>query len=75
MPKAMTLADESIKIRRTPQNLFVKARILRWAGRGAEASSLLGQAMELGAKQKSPDTLLHFMEGTRQEWRKADAER
>jgi hypothetical protein len=69
MPKAMALAEESIKIRRTPQNLFVKARILRWAGRVAEGSDVLDQAIELALKQKSPAALLNFMEGTRQEWR------
>jgi len=75
MPKAMTLAEESIKIRQTPQNLFVKARILRWAGRVSEGSDVLDQAIELGTKQKAAPTLLSLMEDARREWRKADTRR
>jgi hypothetical protein len=71
MPKAMTLVEESIKIRRTPQNLFLKARIQRWAGRAAEGGATLDQAIELATKEKASPTLLNLMEDTRREWRKA----
>jgi hypothetical protein len=75
MPKAMALAEESIKIRRTPQNLFVKARILRWAGRAAEGGDVLDQAIALATKEKSAPTFLNLLEGTRQEWRNAGSGR
>jgi len=75
MPKAMALVEESIKIRKTPQNLFAKARILRWAGRVAEGGVVLDQAVELATKQKSSPTFLNLMENTRQEWRKTDSRR
>jgi len=68
MPKAMKLIEESIKIRQTPQNLYVKAQILKWAGNAAEAAKNLDQAIELAKSQNAPAAVAKPMEITRAQW-------
>ncbi|MDR2561037.1 MAG: DUF2911 domain-containing protein [Holophagales bacterium] len=68
MPRAMKLIEESIKIRKTPQNLYVKAQILRWAGSAAEAAKILDQAIELAKTQNAPAAVAKPMEITRAQW-------
>ena len=68
LPQAMNLIEESIGIRRTPQNLFVKARILRWAGMMPESVIALDQAIDMAMKLKSPPAVISPMESARSEW-------
>ena len=75
MPRAMELIEESIRIRQTPQNLFVKAQILRWAGRGAESVRVIDQAIDLANKQKAAPAVVKPMENMRSQWQRADQRR
>jgi tetratricopeptide (TPR) repeat protein len=68
MPQAMKLIEESIKIRQTPQNLYIKAQILRWAGRAAEGAKTLDQAIELAKREKAPAAVTKPMENIRAQW-------
>jgi tetratricopeptide (TPR) repeat protein len=68
MPQAMKLIEESIKIRQTPQNLYVKAQMLRWAGSAAEGAKTLDQAIELARRQKAAPAVTKPMENTRAQW-------
>ena len=72
LPQAMRLIEESITIRQTPQNLFVKAQILRWAGSPADAAKALEQAIDLAVKQSAAPSVVKPMEDLRSQWRKAD---
>jgi hypothetical protein len=71
MPRAMKLIEESINIRQTPQNLFVKAQILRWAGRATEGFAVIEQAINLAVKQNAAPTVVKPMENMRSEWQRA----
>ena len=64
----MSLIEESIGIRQTPQNLFVKAQILRWAGMMPESLNVLDQAIDLATKQKTAPATIKPMEAKRSEW-------
>jgi tetratricopeptide (TPR) repeat protein len=75
MPQAMALIEESIKIIQMPQNLFVKAQILHWAGRSTESLQVLDQAIELAIKHKSAPSVIKPMEGVRSEWQSARVRR
>jgi hypothetical protein len=75
MPQAMKLIEESINIRQTPQNLFVRAQILRWAGSVAEGHRAIEQAIDLAVKQKSPAAVLKPMESMRSQWQREDTRR
>ncbi|MCL1908953.1 MAG: DUF2911 domain-containing protein [Holophagaceae bacterium] len=75
MPQAMKLIEESIKIRQMPQNIFVKAQILRWAGSAAEAHKAINQALELANKQKSPPAVVIPIEQMRSQWLRGDQRR
>ena len=75
LPRAMRLIEESIKIRQTPQNLFVKAQILRWAGSPADATKALEQAIDLASKQNAAPSVVKPMEDTRSQWQRADQRR
>jgi hypothetical protein len=68
LPQAMKLIEESIKIRQTPQNLFIKAQILRWAGSAAESSKTLDQAIELAKRQQPAPAIIKPMENMRLQW-------
>ncbi|MCL1894542.1 MAG: DUF2911 domain-containing protein [Holophagaceae bacterium] len=68
LPQAMKLIEESIKIKQTPQNLFVKAQILRWAGSGADGYKTLELAIELANKQKTSPAIAVPMEQLRSQW-------
>jgi len=71
MPRAMKLIEESINIRQTPQNLFVKAQILRWAGRATEGFAVIEQAINLAIKQNAAPPVVKPMENMRSEWQRA----
>jgi hypothetical protein len=75
MPQAMKLIEESINIRQTPQNLFVKAQILRWVGRASEGFTVIEQAIDLAIKQNAVPAVIKPMENMRSEWQKADQRR
>ena len=75
MPQAMKLIEESINIRQTHQNLYVKAQILRWAGSVADAYRVIDQAIELATRQRATAAVLKPMEGTRSQWQREDARR
>jgi len=75
LPRAMGLIEESIKIRQTPQNLFVKAQILRWAGRAAEGVRAIDQAIDLANRQNAAPAVIKPMETTRSQWQRADQRR
>jgi hypothetical protein len=68
MPKAMKLIEDSIKIRQMPQNLFIKAQILRWAGSTAESAKTLNQAIDLANMQKAQPAIIKPMENMRSQW-------
>ena len=75
LPRAMELIEESIKIRQTPQNLFVKAQILRWAGRAAEGVRVIDQAIDLAKRQSAAPAVVKPMENMRSQWQRADQRR
>jgi hypothetical protein len=72
LPQAMALIEDSIKIRRLPQNLFVRAQILRWAGSASESAKALDEAIDLATKQNSAPAILKPMEAMRSAWRRVD---
>ena len=75
MPQAMKLIEESIKIRQMPQNIFVKAQILRWAGSVVEGYKAIDQALELANKQQSPPAVVIPIEQIRSQWQGEDQRR
>jgi len=75
LPRAMELIEESIKIRQTPQNMFVKAQILRWAGRAAESVRVIDQAIDLANKQNAAPAVVKPMENMRSQWQRTDQRR
>jgi hypothetical protein len=69
LTRAMQLIEESIKIQQTPQNLFVKAQLLRRAGTAADGVKTLEQAIDLAKKQTPPPPMLRQMEDSLSQWR------
>jgi hypothetical protein len=68
LDKAMEWIDKSLKAKETYANLEVKAKLLRKAGRTAEALPLLAKAHDLAVASKAPKEYLDGLEKTKAEW-------
>jgi hypothetical protein len=61
-------ANQSIEAKETPRNLFLKARLLKKAGKTKEAAPFLQKAIDLAAADKDAKDLLETMTKTQAEW-------
>jgi hypothetical protein len=68
LDKGMEWIDRSLKAKETYANTEVKAKLLRKAGRTAEALPLLARAQELAVAAKAPKEYLDGLEKTKAEW-------
>jgi len=68
LAQALTWIERSVRIRETPENLHIKARLQMVAGQGADAHRTLARALKLAQDAKAPPSVKGPLESTRQAW-------
>lgn len=70
LAQALTWIERSLKIKESPVNLHVKARIQHALGQTAEAGQALDKALRLAQVEKAPPSVRQPIESTREQWAK-----
>jgi hypothetical protein len=70
LDQAALWADQSIAARRTPRNLFLKARLLKKAGQAKAGLPLVDEAIGLAAQATDATELLAIMNKAKVDWLK-----